>query len=143
MPKPLAITLSLLAVVAVAGLTWWFLTAQQAGAPATTDTAVNQPSNSTDTGRQAAAMEIIFTDRGFQRPSYVMRAGQTVTIRNDSSMAFQFSSDEHPAHTDNPELNLRLLQPGQQATLTPKVTGTWGVHDHEHPEFTSTLAVTN
>ena len=99
-----------------------------------------QPATTTD---EVAGITIVFTDDGFEQQSYTVAAGQTVTVKNQSSIEVEFSSDEHPTHTDNPELNMDVLDPGEQGTFTPDRAGEWGIHDHEHPEFTTTLTVTD
>jgi plastocyanin len=101
----------------------------------------NQPSQNTQPSVEGIA--IVFTDKGFEKSSYTVKAGQTVTVKNQSSsLQVQFSSDDHPTHTKNPELNMDILSPGEEDTITPQHVGSWGIHDHQHPEFTTTLVVT-
>lgn len=57
-------------------------------------------------------------------------AGTQVTFRNDSSQSVQPDSNPHPAHTDNPELNVGFLGAGQSKTVTLNAKGTWGIHNH-------------
>lgn len=96
-----------------------------------------------ESSESASGITIVFTDNGFEQTTYTVAAGQTVTVKNNSSMSVQFSSDDHPIHTDNPELNMSDLGPGEEASITPQNAGSWGIHDHDHPEFTTTLTVTN
>lgn len=90
---------------------------------------------------QGEATTIIFTDKGFSPATYSSKVGQAVKVQNSSSMQLQFSSDNHPAHTDEPELNLSVLAPGESASFTPSKAGTWGFHDHLHDQYTGTLTV--
>lgn len=145
MPKPLIIVLSIV-VVTLAGLaTWWFLTAQSNEPAKTTGSSTSTtktPPPVSTAEEPVTGVLIVFTDSGFERQNYTVPAGQTVTIKNESSMVVELSSDEHPTHTDNPELNMGAIEPGEQNTITPQRTGEWGVHNHKQPEFTTTLTVT-
>lgn len=125
-------------IVVVVGSGWWFLTAQPGQQNKTTSS--SSQSSSTD---KSGGITIVFTDDGFEQQNYTVGAGQTVTVKNESSLEVQFSSDEHPTHTDNPELNMDILTLGEQGSFIPERTGDWGIHDHEHPEFITTLIVTN
>jgi hypothetical protein len=146
MPKPLIIVLSVV-IIALGGLgTWWFLSAQPNEPAETTGSSTSTtqtPPPASTAEEPVTGVLIVFTDSGFERQNYTVPSGETVTVKNESSMVVEFSSDEHPTHTDNPELNMDALQPGQQDTFTPTRTGEWGIHDHEHPEFTTTLTVIN
>lgn len=85
---------------------------------------------------------ITFSDSGFSPSSLSVKAGTEVTVKNESSKDVQFSSDDHPTHTEQNELNLAALAPGESATFTPSKVGTWGFHDHLSPDFTGVLEVT-
>lgn len=103
----------------------------------------NNPS-SQDTGEavdSAAGATITFTDQGFQPRTYRTKKDMTVTVKNDSSTRLQFASDNHPSHTEQPELNLSVLQPGESASFTPTKSGTWGFHDHINDRYGGTLVV--
>lgn len=147
MPKPLTAIITIVVIILVGAGAWWFLAAQPAQ-PETTETKTStsttpdtqQPATTTD---EIAGITIVFTDDGFEQQNYTVAAGQTVTVKNESSIEVEFSSDDHPTHRDNPELNMDVLSPGEQDTFTPDRAGDWGIHDHEHPEFTTTLTITN
>lgn len=147
MRKPVAISITvIIIVVLLIGLfAWWYAAAQKAAAPAPSNT--EQSTTETPPSDDVAeapneGITIVFTNSGFEDSSYMVKAGQTVTVKNDSSMEVEFSSDEHPTHTDNPELNMEDLQPGETQTFTPENAGTWGIHDHRHAQYTTTLIVT-
>ncbi|MBC7764688.1 cupredoxin domain-containing protein [Microbacteriaceae bacterium] len=108
-------------------------TAEETTAPAT-DTSATTPASTGTT--------ISFTDSGFSPTSYTAKAGSTITIKNNSKMNLEFSSDDHPAHTKNTELNMGTQKPGESVTFTVTKAGTWGFHDHLHDEYTGTLVVT-
>jgi hypothetical protein len=140
-PKPLVAVITIVIIILVGLGAWWFLTAQPAK---NSTTASSQTTSENQTSAPSTdGITIVFTNNGFEQQNYAVAAGQTVTVKNESSIELEFSSDEHPTHTDNPELNMEILQPGKQTTFTPTEAGTWGIHDHEHPEFTTTLTVTD
>ena len=145
MSKSLTAVITIITVILIGIGTWWFLSAQptqpaQTTSSPSTPPKTQEPATSTEESNGAT---IVFTDNGFAQQNYSVAAGQAVTVKNESSIAVEFSSDEHPTHRDNPELNMNALQPGQQESFTPSRTGEWGVHDHIHPQFTTMLAVTN
>lgn len=85
------------------------------------------PSTGATTGSTAT---ITYTDNGFNPDSLTVKAGTVVTVKNDSSKDLEFSSDPHPVHTDEPELNTKVISPGQSTTFTVTKTGTHGFHNH-------------
>jgi plastocyanin len=104
-----------------------------------------QPSNNSGNNSQAAdqsqANTITYSNNGFSPSSLTVKSGTTITIKNTSSNSLQFSSDPHPVHTDDPELNLGVISPGQSQTLTVTKTGTHGYHNHLNPSDTGTIIV--
>ena len=142
--------LGLALVLALAGVVAYMLMNQTSQ----TDTTPNDISSETKPNNSAAKNEtnetdegdtevviIVFTENGFTPNEYIVKAGQPVTVTNNSNGQLQFSSDDHPAHTDETELNLPVLEPGKSATFTPSQVGTWGFHDHLNAQYTGTLTV--
>jgi plastocyanin len=84
---------------------------------------------------------IAFDGTGFTPKNLTVTAGTEVQIMNNSNSALQFSSDPHPAHTDNKEMNLQVLSPGQSSSFVVNIQGTWGYHDHLKPSAKGTLIV--
>jgi len=132
-------------LIVVGGLAWMVFgqkdsDADDAGSSSTTS---KTSTSDTDTESVVAAesVEIIFTDDGFEKSVYGVKSGGEVTVKNNSSGDLQFSSDDHPTHLDDTELNLDVLAAGESTTFSPETTGTWGVHDHLHDQFTTTLVV--
>lgn len=107
----------------------------------TTDRPDDRAGSANETAGEAGSVVIVYTDNGFEKDSYTVKKGQTVIVRNQSSAPLEFSSDDHPAHTDNSELNLRAVASGGEATLAPTRTGTWGIHDHRKADHTTELIV--
>lgn len=110
-------------------------------APKPSDTS-KESQLSEDKVERKEGVVILFTDEGFSPKEYTVRANQKVTVKNDSSVQLQFSSDDHPTHTEQPELNLPVLQPGEEASFTPTRVGNWGFHDHINDQYTGSLTVT-
>lgn len=102
----------------------------------TTSTTESQIMTPTSTGTT-----ITYTDNGFSPSSYTAKVGSTITVINNSKMDLEFSSDDHPAHTDYTELNMGTQKPGESVTFNVSKTGSWGFHDHLHAEYTGTLVV--
>lgn len=83
---------------------------------------------------------ITFSDDGFDKSTYVFSQGP-VTVKNESSVNLQFSSDDHPSHRDHTELNMNVLGPGESGTFTPPGLGIYGFHDHINDQFEGTLTI--
>ena len=110
-----------------------------------TQTTQNTDSESSDTQPESEATEtatITFTNDGFSPNSLTVKKGATVTVKNSSSVDVQFSSDDHPTHRLDPEINLEVLEPGQSASFVAKTVGTHGFHDHIDDSKVGTLIVT-
>lgn len=86
-------------------------------------------------------VEIIYTDSGFEKATYTAAPGDTIKVVNNSSEALQFSSDDHPTHLENSELNQPALAAGESQEFTVQTLGTWGIHDHLKDNNTTTLVV--
>lgn len=98
-------------------------------------------SNSTSNTDQNAAATITYTSSGFSPATLTVKSGTVVTVKNNSSDPLQFSSDPHPQHTDNTELNMSVLAAGKSGTFTVTKMGTWGYHDHLNSSMTGTIDV--
>jgi plastocyanin len=96
----------------------------------------------TNTPDTVASATITYNDQGFSPKSLSVKAGNTIRIVNQSSIGLQFSSDFHPTHTKDPELNMRLIDSGKDGMLKVTRTGTWGFHNHERASDTGSLMVT-
>ncbi|HSX44430.1 MAG TPA: cupredoxin domain-containing protein [Candidatus Saccharimonadales bacterium] len=98
----------------------------------------NSPAASTPA---ASGNTITYTNNGFSPASLTVKANSQVTIKNTSSQSLQFDSDPHPQHTDDLELNVGILGPGESQTITVTKTGSHGYHNHLNPDDTGTLIV--
>ena len=138
---------ALLMVVTGLGATAYALLNKSDKEPDTnTTTSVNQDTTTPDVDGATEQVEadlptIVFTDDGFARSEYRFAEGIAIRVENQSSMDMQFSSDDHPAHRENPELNMPLLGAGESGTVTPPGKGTYGFHDHINDQYTGTLII--
>ncbi len=108
--------------------------------PASTDTTSTANSTTTNT-ENIGENTISYTSSGFSPASLTVKAGTTITIKNDSSRLLQFDSNPHPDHTDDPELNVGTISPGKSKTVTVTTTGTHGYHNHLNSSDTGTIVV--
>lgn len=143
----IAAVVALVAVVLVgAGVFAYMNMDEPAEQEDTSQTATQSTENETQTTNEpAVAAEeqptIVFTDDGFDKSTYTFAAGKAITVKNESSMDMQFSSDDHPSHRDHSELNMKLLGAGESGTFTPPGAGTYGFHDHINDQFEGTLVI--
>jgi plastocyanin len=112
-----------------------------ASTTASEESSSSQKQSGSTSGTVEGTTVIRFTDSGFDRASYTSKAGESVTVKNESSMDLEFSSDDHPTHREHAELNMKTLAPGESGTVTPATTGVFKFHDHIHDEYTGTLTV--
>ena len=95
------------------------------------------------TQNSVASGTITYTDTGFSPETLSIKVGETVRVVNQSSATLEFSSADHPVHTENPELNMPAIEPGKDGMLKIAHTGTWGYHDHLHADHTGQIIVTD
>jgi plastocyanin len=93
------------------------------------------------TSDQNSGATITYSNNGFSPSTLTVKAGTKITIKNTSSEDMQFDSDPHPAHTDDTELNVGIVSPGESMTFTVTTTGTHGYHNHLDPSDTGTIIV--
>lgn len=111
--------------------------------PLTVTVPVTQPVTVTPQQKTTAVtVRVGYSDSGFEPATLTVPAGTTVTWTNDSSGPMQVDSDPHPSHTDLPEINAtRPTQQGATYSATFTKSGTWGYHDHLHPDRKATVIV--
>ncbi len=88
-----------------------------------------------------AAVTIIYTDSGFSSSKINVNVGDVVAVKNQSSNSMQFSSNPHPIHTGNKELNQQTIPAGGSLTFTVTVKGSHGFHNHLTPSHNGILVV--
>ncbi len=142
------------AVVLVAGGAWWLFARndtdvddQQASTSQaeTEDEMEEMPANEDeleDESDTEPASTITYTDSGFDVSLSNLQVGSSVLVVNNSSGTLEFSSDPHPQHTDNYELNVPALAPGEQKVFVITEPGTWGFHNHLNDSHSGSITVT-
>jgi len=90
---------------------------------------------------EGMVVALTYTKDGFSPRQVTVPAGGTLKIVNESNKTTAPSSDNHPTHTLNPELNFPDIRPGQSATMVLTKTGTWGIHDHYDADKRATVVV--
>lgn len=146
MPRGLLIGI-VIAALAIAGLVVFVLSGQPAEAPNSADNQAETSTGSTEqdsevTPNPSERMTITFTDNGFEPRVLTVKKDTVITVKNESSRSVQFSSDDHPAHRDNTEMNLGVLSPGESDSYAATTVGEWGYHDHLNESKTGTITVT-
>lgn len=121
------IVIALVALGGVAVIAW----ALQPGKTPDSQKAVSQNESPTAASHGATSDVVItYSDDGFSPKSPMITKGGTVTVRNTSSQTLEFSSGPHPTHTDEAELNLKPLAPGESTSFTVTRIGTFSFHNH-------------
>src|SRR3990170_3212486 len=84
---------------------------------------------------------ITYTDSGFSPAQVSVKAGDTVTFKNDSKTTIQVNSAPHPAHTQFPELNIGSIAPGESKSVKLTTAGTKKYHNHLNPSQSGTIVI--
>ena len=145
--KTVMIVIIVIVVLAVAGVAA-LIFANPTKAPTTTQNEETGSNSQTDANNAGTTDEagktatIAFTSNGFSPATLTVKKGTKVTVINNSNDPVQFSSDDHPTHREDPEINMEELAPGQSGSFTVTTVGTHGFHDHLNDSKTGTLIVT-
>jgi len=142
MSKTVKLVVIAVAVVVIAGGAIFVQNNTKEKTPSTSNN--NSSSSSDDSSSTgdtaAAALTITYDGSTFNLSTDTIKVGETVKVTNNSSDELDFDSDPHPVHTDNTELNVGGIAPGESKTFTVHKTGTWGFHNHldasQHGSFT-------
>ena len=146
--KRSTIAVLVLIVAVVVGLLVWL-----AVRPDTNDSSDSQEQAASETTQpapapvsepappQANVVTVAYDNNGFSPTTITVKSGQTVNFANKTSSTIQPSSDPHPQHTDNSELNAGNISGGSSGTITPKRAGSFGMHDHFNPSHTLNITV--
>ncbi len=112
----------------------------QSSAPASDDNNNADTSDSADND-QGSVQTVIYDQNGFSPEMLTSKAGEKITFENKSSEEIQVSSDPHPEHTENPELNVGTIEPGASKSVTLTTKGSFGVHNHFSPDKKTKVVV--
>jgi plastocyanin len=130
----------IIGILIVMGVGAWFLFLKDDSTPSTTrDNTNTPPTIATDNVKAAAT--ITYTSNGFEPATTTIKSGQTIEIMNKSNRLLQLDSDPHPAHTDDPELNVGSVANGDSQKFTLRTKGMWGFHNHLNPSDTGKVDV--
>ena len=133
MSKKNVVVGAIVAVAIIGGLLW-------AVTQGKTTSQANQASAPSG-GTTSVAATITYSDGGYSPSTITVKSGDTVALKNTSSQPVQFDSNPHPVHTDDPELNVGEVAPGQTTTFKVVTKGTHGYHNHLNPGQTGTIVV--
>lgn len=82
----------------------------------------------------AAAVVVAYENNAFNPGVLNVKAGTTVTFRNNGVSAIRIPSGPHPVHTSFPEFDSDTLQPGESYNFTFTNPMTLKYHNHYNPE---------
>ncbi len=101
------------------------------------------------------AVEVMYTPEGFSPREVTVKQGQTVTFLQGTADAQMWvASDDHPEHAgyagtpmeehcpDASGLKFDQCSSGVSYSFTFQKTGTWGYHNHQDPDATGVVTVT-
>lgn len=105
----------------------------------------SSPTEPVMTGGGSTNATIVLTSGGVSDHALTVSPSNRITIMNNDSAPHEIASDPHPVHTQCPELNGPVLQPGGSFTATmAAMPETCGFHDHLNPTnaaFQGTITV--
>lgn len=135
------------ALVAVGLVVWWVASSRGPSNPTESQAAQDEATGKQDEqqlqGNDACPFPpentVVYCDGKFT--AITVSAGAQVTFTNASQQNVQPMSDPHPTHTNNSELNIGPLAPGESKTVTLTKKGEWGMHDHLSPSTTTRVVV--
>ena len=78
----------------------------------------------------AKTWTIEITSNGFNPSSMIIDGGDTITFKNFDTKSHDIESNPHPIHNQNLEMNLGIISPGQEKSVTLNGQGSYGYHDH-------------
>jgi hypothetical protein len=106
-------------------------------------TSRNSSPNPNATQDKDVAATITYTGTGFEPNLATIQVNKTIRVRNRSIRVLKFVSDPYPTQTDEPELNIGTINPGESKTLYISQKGTWGYHNALDASETGRLIVPN
>jgi plastocyanin len=101
----------------------------------------NSNNNSSQTVSQTPEIDI--TENGFKPSEITVKQGTSVIFKNTDTDGHWPASNPHPTHTDLPGFDaLQPIATGNTYSYTFTKLGTWGYHDHLHPNLHGSVIVT-
>lgn len=139
-------TIGLVVVILLFLAGWYYFQSQKGGvsytAPRPTPT-VTQPKKSpaTSSAQTVEKNVVTISSGGFSPKKITIKAGETVTWKNDDRANHTVNSTPHPVHTDYQPLNLGTIRSGETKSLQFPTAGTYKYHDHLNPSLTGSVTV--
>ncbi len=105
--------------------------------------AMTAPSSGSNTSNSITGADaaISFSDNGFTPLTTDAKIGDSILIRNESSVTLEFVSDPHPSHTDNSDLNVGSISPGLTKLFVVANKGSFGFHNHLNPSQSGRITI--
>ncbi len=135
------ISVLIVAVIAIGG---YFVLHKSSSNNNTSTPSTSAPAATTPTSSNASqkiAATITYSNSGFSPSSITVKSGDTVAIKNTSPQSLQFQSNPHPLHTDDPDLNVGIVESGRSTTFTATQKGAFGYHNHLDPAQGGTITI--
>lgn len=103
----------------------------------------NRSDTQQSTPTETAGLNIvIYTDSGYSPSVLTVKAGATVTFKNESSGALWTASNPHPIHTNLSEFDAKTaVPPAESYSFTFTKVGQWSYHNHLRPSDGGTIFV--
>ncbi len=140
--KVIGIVVAVLVVIGVV----WFVARGQGSKPSPVQSAspassVSPAGSASPQVNGAAAVTIAYSSSGFSPADTTVKSGDAVTFVNNASTEVQVDSNPHPIHTDDTDLNVGAIAPGQSKTVTLTKKGSFGFHNHLNPSDKGNITI--
>ena len=129
--KRVLLAIGVIIVLVVVGLV---LAGQNNSSPSTG--ASNSPAASA-----VSEASITYDSSGFHPAETTVKSGAQITFVNRTSGNIQVDSNPHPIHTDDTDLNVGTIEPGQSKTVTLTKKGSFGFHNHLLPSDSAKITI--
>ncbi len=136
----IAAVVVIVAIVAVLALNHGTGSVTPTPSPAASSAPVTETPSTTPSS-PAASTTVHYTSNGFSPASVTVKSGESITFVNDTNSTIQVDSNPHPVHTDDPDLNVGAIAPGQSKSATLNKTGTFGIHNHLSPSVMGSVTI--
>lgn len=90
----------------------------------------NTNTTNSNTNESGEVTTITYDGNSFSPANVTVAAGGKLKFVNNSDKTVEPSSDDHPTHTKNTELNVGDVEPGQSKEITVNTKGEWEMHNH-------------
>lgn len=142
MNKATTAIVAVVLVVIIAGGAIWLSRRNTHSSNNNTSSSTIPPSQGANTGvTQSVAATITYDGSNFSPQLTTVKSGNTVKITNNSQQEISFNSNPHPVHTDDTDLNVGTVEPGQSKTFAVTKKGSFGYHNHLDPSQTGNITI--